>query len=166
MWYVRFMVHTAWRRKSLACNMEQAMDQFERNRLFREDAEAKGLIVFYNDYKKPRHFFDINAGSYFSADDASPAKLKELVELARKHADDDGYGDHHALLNLVANREELAAWEKGIGEKTTLLWHRSYYVIPIKTKDREREEKKWISLREYLAERGQEPNIKFDQEDT
>jgi hypothetical protein len=139
--------------------------QTERQAAFREKAVELNLMVEFRSHKdeKWRHFFDINAGSFYSFDD-KPETVKRLVELARECAEDVGYGEHNALIQLVALKTEIVKWERKEGDKT-LMWQRSYYAIPIRlpAKERAREEEKWITLLGFLKARNLKPDLKREE---
>jgi hypothetical protein len=113
---------------------------FENVERFRDAASAEGLILELFGTKEPHFFFDLNQGQINCPPD--PPKVYRLVELARLHAESAGYGEHNALLNLVARRDEL--------ESPSLYWHRSYHVNASQNPER------WISLRDWLKEKGYE----------
>lgn len=65
-------------------------------------------------------YFDLNQGPIELAD-PTPERVYQLVSLARAYADDASYGEHHALLGLVAQVKELDAGKQAI------YWARAYH---------------------------------------
>jgi len=90
---------------------------------------------------KPYFWFDLNQGNMISASD--PATVIKLVELARDFAPADSFGEHNALLELVARKVDLEASEDHV------YWHRWDHV------DSHKEPGKWISLKDWLITNGQ-----------
>ncbi|MEK7498400.1 MAG: hypothetical protein AAB611_00905 [Patescibacteria group bacterium] len=108
---------------------------------FRNEALEKGLMVdddARRDTTSQGFFFDLNQGVIWASTD--PRVVLELVELARRHADSEEYGEHVALYNLVAKRVDL--------NSTIVHWDRAYYTPARLEPDR------WISLGRWLKENG------------
>jgi len=96
-------------------------------------------------------FYDLNMGALRGPKE--PEKVLSLVNLARKHADSENYGEHNALLDLVCQRKDTQA--------ERIIWHRSYHTRA------SNERHLWVSLREWLAENGhpykEQNNVILDQ---
>ena len=118
----------------------------ENEKDFRLEILQKGLIV-EPDTKENRpknaFFLDLNQGQFVI--EADPKKVMRVVRIARKHADFDGYGEHNAILDLIAHIEQI----KDGGQ---IYWHRPYHV-----KDRSG----MISMRNWLWWNGQFPGTVF-----
>lgn len=69
---------------------------------------------------------------------ADPKVVLKLVQLARKYADDEHYGEHNSILQLTTNRNEL--------NRNTVLWSRPYHV---------KGGEGWITLSNWLKIAGQ-----------
>jgi hypothetical protein len=110
----------------------------QRTMAFRREAMEEGLGGGSAITTSARFFLDLNQGPLYAPADVE--KIARLVELARKHAVEESYGEHGALLELVARREEL--------DGAVVMWHRSYHV------NRGRVPDGWVSLRDWLAENG------------
>lgn len=133
------------------------MDTIERATALRNYLTSNGFV---RDYRYPnilelirqkggpdvlgRKFsFDLNMGQ-IDINNAEPWRVMRLVTIARHFADDAMYGEHNALLGLVAQRREL---EKG----GNVYWHRAYHVGA-------NNNPAWVSLQDWLIENGQNPD--------
>ncbi len=110
----------------------------EKTMLFRREALEEGLGGGSAITTSARFFLDLNQGPLYAPADVE--KIIRLVELARKHAVDEAYGEHGALLQLVARRDEL--------DDAMVMWHRPYHVNMGRPSD------DWVSLQDWLAENG------------
>jgi hypothetical protein len=95
------------------------------------------------------HLFDLNQGTIYACSEA--AKVRGLVELARVHAPSSAYGEHHALLGLVARRVDLERFNDG--RLLQLTWHRAYHVGALSDPEA------FVSLADWLNEQGEVPNL-------
>lgn len=110
----------------------------QKTQAFRREAMEAGLGGGSAITTSEKFFLDLNQGPLYAPADVE--KIARLVELARKHADDEGYGEHSSLLELVARRDEL---DGGV-----VMWHRPYHVNMGRLSD------DWVSLHNWLAEKG------------
>ena len=110
----------------------------QRTMAFRREAMEEGLGGGSAITTSARFFLDLNQGPLYAPADVE--KISRLVELARKHSVDETYGEHGALLQLVARREEF--------DGTVVMWHRPYHVNMGCLPD------DWVSLHDWLAENG------------
>jgi len=111
--------------------------QSEKVEQFRTEAQERELILPWS-AKCPRYFFDLNQGQLYTKQELPV--VWDLVKLARDHADNDTYGEHNALLQLVARVSEL--------EKESVYWHRPYHVGAAE------DPKEWKSLQSLLEDNG------------
>lgn len=114
---------------------------------FRLEIEKKGLIVesgTKEDRPNNTFYLDLNQGQFVI--EADPKKAMQVVRIARKYASSDGYGEHIAILDLVA-------FTKDIKEGGQIYWHRPYHV-------RGQTGKK-ISMSQWLWWNGQFPGTVF-----
>jgi hypothetical protein len=125
-----------------------ALDDFERAEQFRNAVIEQGYGWHYGGQEVPNFFFDLNSGQIYAKQD--PESVMGVVRLAREAAHDDMYGDHNALLALVAARSEVN------GDR--VYWHRPYHVGASDNPA------VWISLKDWLTENGQEPDSVFSPE--
>jgi hypothetical protein len=114
------------------------MDDFQRADRTRGEARILGLINsgHYSLSSGECFNFDLNQGEMSSVDQ-DPWKILLLVSLARSNAREEGYGEHNALLSLVARVSEI--------NDRRVYWHRPYHVNALPS------DTKWISLAEWLA---------------
>jgi hypothetical protein len=124
------------------------MDDFERATQFRNAVVEQRVGWSYGDQEPENFFFDLNSGQIYTKRDAESAM--KVVQLAREAAADEGYGDHNALLSLVAERSELG--------RNSVYWHRPYHV---RASD---DPEVWISLKDWLKEQGQNPDSVYSAE--
>jgi len=115
--------------------------KLENTRNFRSEAEKKNLIIKSNT-KKRKFYFNLKDGTFFTP--ANPKKVFQLVKLARKYAESDRYGEHNALLQRMAKRNEL--------NNETVLWEKNYFE-PEVAKNRWA----WVSLQDWLVKEGYDP---------
>lgn len=120
------------------------LDELTRYEEFRRAARQQGFtIVGRGDAHGGAMFeFDLNQGTVILVD-PTPERVRQLVELARQYAQDPAYGEHQALLSLIARHIEL--------EEDIVYWKRRYYV--------EHSQDKWISLLQWLQENSQDPRF-------
>ncbi len=124
------------------------IDDFERATQFRNAVVEHGVGWSYSDKEPENFFFDLNSGQIYSKRDAE--SVMKVVQLAREAAASANYGDHIALLSLVADRSELG--------RNSVYWHRPYHVRAID------DPKVWISLKDWLKEHGQDPDSVYSSE--
>jgi len=107
---------------------------------FRFVAEETGLITPAKYSPDLRVYdFDLNQGPISTVQD--PEIVWKVVKLARAYNKPQS-GEHIALLNLVAEREEI---NQGLNR---IFWHPSHYVHADKNPE------KWQSLEDFLTEKG------------
>ncbi|QQG41310.1 MAG: hypothetical protein HYV90_04025 [Candidatus Woesebacteria bacterium] len=113
---------------------------------FRYEVQSKGLVLeAHSDEGLPKNtfFLDLNQGQLVT--EADPSKIMQVVRIARKYASSDSYGEHNAILQLVANTKDI---EKG----GRVYWQRPYVVDP-----------DMISMKDWLKKHGQFPGtIRLD----
>ncbi len=101
------------------------MDDFERAQKLRKEALNKGLSIErkeVNGCKSCLFHYDLNQGEIFGVGGAeSAAKLVRLAQSNAKYAD---YGEHYALLGLVADIKDL---EPESVDDNIIYWRRSYH---------------------------------------
>lgn len=112
---------------------------FDDARNFRSDAQRVGLLVPERDRRGGQRSFylDLNQGQLYVVPKAED--VLKLVQLARKHAESESYGEHLAILALVARRFELS--------EARVSWHRPYHVSSDDAIT-------WITMREWLKVNG------------
>lgn len=125
---------------------------FETDCAFRAAAESLQLV--YSDAHPSSetdqtHGFDLSFGVLRGP--AEPAKVKQLVELALRHASSRSYGQHLALLQLVTERRELEEFRSGALPR--LFWRKPYHTTARTEPDR------WVSLRTWLSDNGATPDL-------
>ena len=120
----------------------QRLDTFESSTAIRDQAISEGLISSSHgeDIEGITFFFDLNQGQLYTSADTT--KIFRLVQISRDYADSDGYGEHNALLRLVADKTDLS---KGSGNVS---WKRPYHVDAHSNPD------KWVALRKFLEDAG------------
>lgn len=115
---------------------------------FRFEVQKKGLVFESyprETYPKNTFFLDLNQGQLVT--EADPSKVMQVVRIARKHASSDGYGEHNAILQLVAYTAEI---KKG-GQ---VYWHRPYHMRNLTG---------MISMEDWLKKHGKFPGtIRLD----
>lgn len=117
----------------------------------RDEAVKLGLKVDSRTHDGRVFYYDLNYGQIYGSTD--PDKVFALVKLARKCASFDGDGEHNALLNLVARKDELGDESSG-----RVCWHRVYYT------NARNEPDAWISLRDFLTNNGHDTSEVFEEE--
>lgn len=118
------------------------MDDTKRAENFRNSVVQHGLGWDYGKEEPENFFFDLNSGQIHTKRDAE--SVMKVVQLARVAAESESYGDHQALLSLVARKSELS--------DSRVYWHRPYHV------NARTEPEVWISLKDWLTEQGQNPD--------
>ena len=113
-------------------------DDLQRARDLRAEAEAEKLMYPMGAGTADAYSLDLNMGEIRCPND--PAKLKQLIDLARKHASGDTYGEHNAIRQLVALKSAI--------KESVVLFHRPYHVDSTANPDR------WISVEDFLKEKG------------
>src|SRR5512142_3489178 len=91
----------------------------ENSELFHREIMRKGLSLGTYPRTGTSFFLDLNSGSIYV--EANPLKVMRIVRIARKYAEGDEYGDHNAILDLVADKAKLAKGGK-------IYWERPYFV--------------------------------------
>lgn len=122
----------------------------ENKRRFREEALRRELILPIGS-SEPSYFFDLNQGSLRTKQ--SLETVWNLVRLARTYADSADYGEHNAMLHLVAkksNLEQMSSPDDKLAFRT-LSWSREHHVNP--SGDPEIE-KRYVSLQTILEQNG------------
>ena len=107
---------------------------------FRKQAEELGLSLANSSSKDHNRVFMLdlnNAGTIYVP--GHPEKVLELVKLARTYEKFEEFGEHVAILNLFAKKQELE-------EESYINWYRPWLA------NFGRPEDAWIQLGQWLQE--------------